>query len=90
MDEFGQFLPDVTVPMGTLIGDVSGNGTVNGTDVAQTKLQSGAPVTNANLRADVTVSGGINGTDVSVVKLHSGTGIGTVTQSLGIGPGLQR
>ena len=81
MDEFGQFLPDVTVPMGTLIGDTSGNGTVTGTDVSQTKLQSGAAVTNSNFREDVTVSGGINGTDVSIVKARSGTGISG--QSLG-------
>ncbi len=69
MDEFGQFLPDVTVPMNTLIGDVSGNRTVNGTDVSQTKLQSGAPVTNSNFHENVIRSGGITGTDVSIVKL---------------------
>ena len=80
MDEFGQLLPDVTVPMGTLIGDTSGNGTVTGTDVSQTKLQSGAPVTSSNFREDVSVSGGINGTDVSIVKSRSGTGISAASQ----------
>ena len=69
------------MPMDTLIGDVSGNGSVNGTDVSQTKLQSGAPVTNANFREDVNLNGGINGTDVSLVKLHSGSGISIGTAS---------
>jgi hypothetical protein len=58
-----------------LAGDASGNKTVNGTDVSQTKLQSGALVGAANFREDVNASGAINGTDVSLVKLLSGSGL---------------
>ena len=58
-----------------LIGDTSGNGSVTGTDVSQTKLQSGVPLTGANFCEDVNLSGGISSSDVSIVKLHSGPGI---------------
>ena len=61
--------------MGVLLGDVNGNGSVNSTDVSQTKLQSGQAVTNANFREDVNVNGSINATDVSSVKLKSGTAL---------------
>lgn len=58
-----------------LTGDRTGNKTVNSTDVSQTKVQSGQPVTNGNCREDVLVNGAINATDVSVVKLHVGSGV---------------
>ena len=74
-DVFSQVLPDQTVNMGVLLGDTTGSGTVNSTDVSQTKVQSGVVVSQANCRQDVTVSGGINSTDVSLVKLRSGSGI---------------
>jgi Kelch motif protein len=64
-----------TVPVNFLVGDTVSTGSVNGTDVSQTKLNSGLPVTGSNFRNDVTVSGSINGTDVSSVKLRSGTGL---------------
>ena len=63
------------VPVNFLVGDTVSTGSVNGTDVSQTKLQSGQAVTGSNCRNDVTVSGSINGTDVSSVKLKSGTGL---------------
>ena len=66
---------DLSVPMGVLLGDVNGNGSVNSTDISQTKLQSGQPVTNANFREDVNANGSINATDVSSVKLKSGTSL---------------
>jgi hypothetical protein len=67
---------NVTGPqMGVLLGDTSANGSVNATDVGQTKIQSGAAVTNGNFRTDVAVSGAINSTDVSTVKLSSGTAL---------------
>ena len=74
-DDFGQILPDTAVNMNLLIGDTSGNKTVNGTDVSQTKLRSGFAVGAANFRSDVNANGGISGTDVSVVKLRSGSGV---------------
>jgi hypothetical protein len=65
----------VAIPIAFLVGDVSGNGSVNGTDVSSDKLQSGQPVTGSNFRDDVIVNGSINGTDVSAVKLRSGTAL---------------
>ena len=66
---------DLVIPIGVLVGDTSGNGIVNATDVSQTKAQSGQPVSASNFREDVSASGSINATDVSVVKLQSGTGL---------------
>ena len=66
---------DVSVQMAVLTGDTTGEGTVNATDVSQTKLQSGQPVTSGNFRADVNANGSINGTDVSLVKFRSGTAL---------------
>jgi dockerin type I repeat protein len=66
---------DVVIPMGVLVGDTTGNGSVNATDVSQTKLQSGQPVTGSNIRNDINVNGSINATDVSSVKLKSGTAL---------------
>ena len=65
----------VTVPMGVLLGDTTGNGTVNATDVSETKSKSGQSVNASNFRDDVTVSGNINSTDVSTVKSKSGTAL---------------
>jgi subtilisin family serine protease len=70
-----QVLPNTAVSLNILAGDTSGNKTVNSTDVSQTKLQSGVPVTAANFREDVVVSGSINATDVSLVKSHSGSSV---------------
>jgi hypothetical protein len=65
----------VSIPMSILVGDTGGNGTVNATDVSQTRLQSGSVVTAGNFREDVQVSGTVNATDVSSVRLHSGTAL---------------
>lgn len=61
--------------MGVLVGDTTGNGSVNSTDVGQTKLQSGIPVSATNFRNDVAANGVINSSDVSLVKLASGTAL---------------
>ena len=74
-DEFLQALPNTNVSMNVLLGDTNGNKVVNATDVAQTKLQSGLPLSAANFRSDVTVSGTINSSDVTLVKSHSGAGV---------------
>ena len=66
---------NLDIPMAVLVGDVTGNGSVNSTDVSLTKLQSGQAVTNANFREDVNASGSINATDVSLVKLKTGTAL---------------
>ena len=74
-DSFAQVLPNTAVSMNLLIGDTSGNKTVNASDVSQTKVQSGQAVTVTNFRTDVTSNGSINGSDVSLVKSRSGNGL---------------
>jgi hypothetical protein len=78
---------NLTIPMSILIGDTTGNGSVNSTDVSQTKAESGKSVTSANFREDVTANGSINSSDVSLVKSKSGTGVNSAT---GITRPLQR
>ena len=63
------------IPMGVLLGDTGGNGSVNASDVSLTKLKSGQAVDATNFRADVTVSNSINATDISLVKSKSGTAL---------------
>ena len=55
-----------------LIGDTNGNKTVNASDVAQTKGQSGLSVTAANFRTDVNASGTITASDIAQVKANAG------------------
>ncbi len=71
-DSFAQVLPSTAVSMNVLAGDTNGNKTVNGTDVSQTKAQSGLTVTAANFRQDVTPNGSINTSDIGLVKSRSG------------------
>ena len=74
-NSFAQVLPNTAVSMNMLIGDTSGNKTVNASDVAQTKLQSGQALTAANFREDINANGSINASDVSLVKSKSGNAI---------------
>jgi hypothetical protein len=63
----------VTVRLSTLLGDTNGNGTVNASDVGQTKAAAGQAITEANFRSDVTPNGTINASDIGQVKAQSGT-----------------
>jgi len=74
-DSFGQVLPDTPVSMNMLIGDTNANKTVNVSDVAQTKAQSGLPVTAANFRTDVNVNGAISVSDIAEVKANAGNSV---------------
>jgi hypothetical protein len=71
----GAVLAPTAVSMNVLLGDTTGNKTVNSTDVSQTKAQSGSAISASNFRSDNTVSGAINATDVSQVKANSGHGV---------------
>jgi hypothetical protein len=71
-NSLGRVLPNTLVSMNVLLGDTSGNRSVNATDVGQTKAQSGIPVSAANFRTDTNVNGSINATDVGQVKANSG------------------
>jgi hypothetical protein len=66
---------NVTIPMGFLIGDVTGNRTVNASDVSQTKSQAGMAVSSSNFREDVNANGTISSTDVAIVKSEVGTAL---------------
>jgi hypothetical protein len=71
-DIFSQILPDTPVGVNMLIGDTTGNKTVNAGDVAQTKGQSGVAVTGANFRNDINAGGSISASDVAQVKANAG------------------
>ncbi|HEU0209644.1 MAG TPA: dockerin type I domain-containing protein [Candidatus Udaeobacter sp.] len=71
----GTNMGDVTVRMGVLSGDTTGDGVVNSSDVTQTKIQSGQATTASNFRQDVNSNGVVNSSDVSLVKSRSGTGL---------------
>jgi hypothetical protein len=66
---------DVSVSMGVLVGDTSGNGSVNASDINQTKARSGQGTDGTNFRSDVTANGSINATDINLVKVRSGTSL---------------
>ena len=74
-DTFAQVLPDKTVAMKVLIGDVNGNGTVNATDVVEVKSRIGQPVDTTNFRSDVNANGSINAGDIVITKTNLGTGL---------------
>jgi hypothetical protein len=71
----GGVLSSVNVTIGFLIGDTTGNGAVNSSDISQTQSQSGQVVTSSNFREDVTVNGSINSSDISLVQSKSGTAL---------------
>jgi N-acetylneuraminic acid mutarotase len=66
---------NVVIPMSVLIVDTNGNGTVNASDVSQTKSQVGQPVGGSNFREDVNANGTISSTDVAIVKSDVGTSL---------------
>ena len=74
-DSSSQVLPTTAIAIGFLVGDTSGNGSVNASDISQTKSKSGQAVDATNFRSDVTVNGSINASDVSLVKSNSGTAL---------------
>jgi hypothetical protein len=74
-DTAGGFTSSLPVTMGVLLGDTTGNGSVNSSDISQTQSQSGQPVTAGNFREDVTVNGLINSSDISLVQSKSGTAL---------------
>jgi len=74
-DSFSQVLPSVALGASFLVGDTSGNGSVDSSDIGQTKAQSGNTVTASNFREDVNENGSINASDVSLVKSRSGTAL---------------
>ena len=74
-DEYSQVLPDTLVSIAMLIGDTTGNGLVNGSDVAQTKGQIGQALGTDDFRTDVNGNGAIGADDVAIVKSQIGNRI---------------
>jgi hypothetical protein len=70
-----QTLASASTTIGLLLGDTTGNGSVNSSDISQTKAQSGTTTNLGNFRTDVTVNGLINSSDISTVKSKSGTAL---------------
>ncbi|MEY2537279.1 MAG: hypothetical protein QOG67_1019 [Verrucomicrobiota bacterium] len=70
----GGGVADIPGPsFGVLVGDTNGDGNVDGTDVSQTKSQSGNSAnTGTAYREDINEDGFVDGTDVAFVKSRSG------------------
>lgn len=74
-DVAGNVSSSVSARMSALLGDTTGNGLVNSSDIAQTQSQSGQPFGATNYREDITLNGVINSSDISAVQAKSGTGL---------------
>lgn len=68
----GSSTADVIIPMSLLLGDTTGNGSVNASDASQTKSRIGQVLDATNFRSDANVNGAINATDVGLVKSSIG------------------
>lgn len=66
---------DVVLPAKFLLGDISGNGVVNSSDISLVKSKVGSTVSPTNCRGDINLNGAINSSDVSLVKSKTGTGV---------------
>ena len=86
VDLAGNTSSSVSATMGVLLGDTTGNGTVNSSDIAETQSQSGQPLTANNCREDVTVNGLINSSDIAMVQAQSGMGLPSPPQTSGVPP----
>ena len=63
---------NVSIPMGILFGDTTGNSFVNSGDALQTKNRSGQPTAGTNFRSDVNLDDTINSGDALIVRSRSG------------------
>jgi N-acetylneuraminic acid mutarotase len=66
---------NLVIPMSILIGDTNGNGTVNASDLSQTKSRIGQQINATNFRSDVSANGYIDAADVALIKQNSGTSL---------------
>ena len=58
--------------MAVLLGDTTGDGLVDSSDLVQTKSANGQPASITNFREDVTVDGRIDKRDAKTVKANLG------------------
>ena len=75
------------VRRGEQVGDATGDGLVNSSDIAFIKAHTGELISAANFTADINGNGIISATDVAIAKSRSGTGLPGV--SIVPGPGTQ-
>ena len=73
-DASSRVLPNTTVTVRILAGDTNGNGSVNASDVSQTKARTGQTLDATNFRSDVNANGTVNATDAALVKANVGHG----------------
>jgi hypothetical protein len=66
---------DVNVPMGVLVGDTTGNGSVKSDDFQLVQSKFHQPVDTSNFREDITVDGAINRNDSHLVRLAKDTSL---------------
>jgi len=66
---------NVSIPMGVLLGDVNGNGLVDGNDVSDVQSHTRQAVDTTTFRFDVNTSGLIDGNDVSITQGHTRTSL---------------
>ena len=74
-DAYSQALTVTPININVLAGDTTGDGTVNSSDIAETKRQVGSALSDANFRQDVTTDGSITSSDIANIKSQSGKGI---------------
>ncbi len=77
-DTGGHVTNEVSLTFGVLLGDTGGNGSVNASDIGQTKANSGQATHAANFRTDINANGVINSSDIGVVKSQSGASLPAV------------
>lgn len=65
----------VSVEMAFLLGDTTGEGSVNASDIGQAKAQSGNTTNLDNFRTDVTANGVVNSSDIGTIKSRSGNSL---------------
>ncbi|MEP7015763.1 MAG: dockerin type I domain-containing protein [Verrucomicrobiota bacterium] len=81
-DEFSQTLPDTVLSVSFVLGDSNGNGTVNASDVSQTKSRIGQAIDTTNFRSDVNANGTFNASDVSQIKANIGVALDGMGEGL--------
>ncbi|HEY0370018.1 MAG TPA: dockerin type I domain-containing protein [Chthoniobacterales bacterium] len=71
----GSVTANVSLSMGLLLGDVTGDGRVNSADATGVRNRSGQATDATNYRFDVNADSSLNSADASVVRSRSGTTI---------------
>lgn len=71
-DTLGNASDLVAVQLGFLLGDSTGNGTVNSGDAQQTRNRSGQPTEATNFSSDYNLDGIVNSGDALIVRTRSG------------------